>query len=219
MHEATLTIVDDDHIEVNGTGWENGAHREGYVLWDEASAEEIGRTSRVRGALFFEPLGVGHPDPSGSAAQLSMVSPISARPKPRWPQCAVTMTVHAFSFGSPSSSMPTMLLLSIFSTWVGLPGRQAAGLVPPIPLCPAARPGSCESPLLLRDVLLVAFGIHEGVCLSLLEEGVPFHHAVIAAVRTEKHVAGQALENLEGPGKVGGDFGVVFVVRQAETQD
>jgi len=25
MHEATLTIVDDDHIEVNGTGWENGA--------------------------------------------------------------------------------------------------------------------------------------------------------------------------------------------------
>jgi hypothetical protein len=25
MHEATLTIVDDDHIEVKGTGWENGA--------------------------------------------------------------------------------------------------------------------------------------------------------------------------------------------------
>jgi hypothetical protein len=25
MHEATLTIVDDDHIEVNPTGWENGA--------------------------------------------------------------------------------------------------------------------------------------------------------------------------------------------------
>jgi hypothetical protein len=25
MHEATLTFVDDDHIEVNGTGWENGA--------------------------------------------------------------------------------------------------------------------------------------------------------------------------------------------------
>jgi hypothetical protein len=25
MHEATLTIVDDDHIEVNGVGWENGA--------------------------------------------------------------------------------------------------------------------------------------------------------------------------------------------------
>jgi hypothetical protein len=25
MHEATLTIVDDDHIEVNGCGWENGA--------------------------------------------------------------------------------------------------------------------------------------------------------------------------------------------------
>jgi hypothetical protein len=24
MHEATLTIVDDDHIEVKGTGWENG---------------------------------------------------------------------------------------------------------------------------------------------------------------------------------------------------
>jgi hypothetical protein len=24
MHEATLTIVDEDHIEVNGTGWENG---------------------------------------------------------------------------------------------------------------------------------------------------------------------------------------------------
>jgi hypothetical protein len=25
MHEVTLTIVDDDHIELNGTGWENGA--------------------------------------------------------------------------------------------------------------------------------------------------------------------------------------------------
>jgi hypothetical protein len=25
MHGATLTIVDDDHIEVNGIGWENGA--------------------------------------------------------------------------------------------------------------------------------------------------------------------------------------------------
>lgn len=25
MHEAILTIVDADHIEVNGTGWENGA--------------------------------------------------------------------------------------------------------------------------------------------------------------------------------------------------
>jgi hypothetical protein len=25
MHEATLTIVSDDRIEVNGTGWENGA--------------------------------------------------------------------------------------------------------------------------------------------------------------------------------------------------
>ena len=24
MHEATLTIVDDDHVEVNGVGWENG---------------------------------------------------------------------------------------------------------------------------------------------------------------------------------------------------
>lgn len=24
MHEATLTFVDDDHIEVNGIGWENG---------------------------------------------------------------------------------------------------------------------------------------------------------------------------------------------------
>lgn len=25
MHEATLTIIDDDHLEVNGIGWENGA--------------------------------------------------------------------------------------------------------------------------------------------------------------------------------------------------
>src|SRR5437016_9174151 len=25
MHEATLTIVDADHVEVNGVGWENGA--------------------------------------------------------------------------------------------------------------------------------------------------------------------------------------------------
>ena len=25
MHDATLTIVDDDHLEVKGTGWENGA--------------------------------------------------------------------------------------------------------------------------------------------------------------------------------------------------
>jgi hypothetical protein len=28
MHEATLTIVDDDHLEVNGVGWENGARSE-----------------------------------------------------------------------------------------------------------------------------------------------------------------------------------------------
>jgi hypothetical protein len=25
MHEATLTIIDGDHVEVNGIGWENGA--------------------------------------------------------------------------------------------------------------------------------------------------------------------------------------------------
>jgi hypothetical protein len=25
MHEATLTIIDDDNVEVNGVGWENGA--------------------------------------------------------------------------------------------------------------------------------------------------------------------------------------------------
>jgi len=25
MHEVTLTFEDDDHLEVNGTGWENGA--------------------------------------------------------------------------------------------------------------------------------------------------------------------------------------------------
>src|SRR6202161_694042 len=25
MHEATLTIVDEDHIEMNGIGWDNGA--------------------------------------------------------------------------------------------------------------------------------------------------------------------------------------------------
>jgi hypothetical protein len=25
MHDATLTIIDDDHLEVKGTGWENGA--------------------------------------------------------------------------------------------------------------------------------------------------------------------------------------------------
>jgi hypothetical protein len=25
MHDATLTIVDEEHIEVKGTGWENGA--------------------------------------------------------------------------------------------------------------------------------------------------------------------------------------------------
>jgi hypothetical protein len=25
MHEAVLTIVDEDHVEVNGVGWENGA--------------------------------------------------------------------------------------------------------------------------------------------------------------------------------------------------
>jgi hypothetical protein len=25
MHEATLTIVDNDRLEVNGIGWENGA--------------------------------------------------------------------------------------------------------------------------------------------------------------------------------------------------
>ena len=46
--------------------------------------------------------------------------------------------------------------------------------------------GLAEGPLLLRDKLLVAFGIHEGVCLSLLEKGIPLHHAVVAAVCTEK---------------------------------
>ena len=25
MHEATLTIIDDDHVEISGIGWENGA--------------------------------------------------------------------------------------------------------------------------------------------------------------------------------------------------
>lgn len=25
MHAATLTLVDTDHIEIEGTGWENGA--------------------------------------------------------------------------------------------------------------------------------------------------------------------------------------------------
>jgi hypothetical protein len=25
MHEATLTIVDEDHIQVDGVGWEDGA--------------------------------------------------------------------------------------------------------------------------------------------------------------------------------------------------
>jgi hypothetical protein len=29
MHEAMLTIVDDDRIEVNGTGWDNGAPAKG----------------------------------------------------------------------------------------------------------------------------------------------------------------------------------------------
>src|SRR5262249_2110672 len=52
------------------------------------------------------------------------------------------------------------------------------------------------------------------VYLSLPEQGVPFYHAVIAAVRTEEHVAGQAVQNLEGLGKVGGYFGVVLVVDQ-----
>ena len=28
MHEATLTIVDDDHIEVDGVGWVDGAPAE-----------------------------------------------------------------------------------------------------------------------------------------------------------------------------------------------
>ena len=29
MHEATLTIVDAHHIEVNGIGWENGESAKG----------------------------------------------------------------------------------------------------------------------------------------------------------------------------------------------
>jgi hypothetical protein len=29
MHEATLTIVSDDRIEIKGTGWENGAPAKG----------------------------------------------------------------------------------------------------------------------------------------------------------------------------------------------
>ena len=66
------------------------------------------------------------------------------------------------------------------------------------------------------DVFLGAHGSYYGMVerYALLEEGVPFDHAVIAAVGAEKHVAGQALEDLEGLGKVGGDFGVVLVVDQ-----
>ena len=47
MHEATLTFVDDDHIEVKGTGWENGGSGEGHVLRGEARSEEVSRMSAV----------------------------------------------------------------------------------------------------------------------------------------------------------------------------
>ena len=103
----------------------------------------------------------------------------------------------------------------------GWPGRRAACLVPlflsALPCCAARVLRKARS--FCATILLVAFGIHKGVCLALLEEVVPFHHAVIAAVRAEKHVAGQALEDLESPGKVGGYFGVVLVVDQLITRD
>src|SRR5438552_2089599 len=66
--------------------------------------------------------------------------------------------------------------------------------------------GLAEGALLERDILLVAVGVDEGVPPPLLEEGVPLYHAVVAAVGAEEHVAGQALEDLEGPGEVGGDL-------------
>ena len=61
MHESTLTIVDDDHIEVKGTGWENGARREGDVLRDEACSKRNSANERVGGAAFIDPLGLGPP--------------------------------------------------------------------------------------------------------------------------------------------------------------
>ena len=40
MHEATLTIVDADHIELKGVGWEGGA-RQGDVLRPEVHPQEV----------------------------------------------------------------------------------------------------------------------------------------------------------------------------------
>ena len=39
MHEATLTIIDADHIELKGVGWEGGA-RQGDVLRPEIHPQE-----------------------------------------------------------------------------------------------------------------------------------------------------------------------------------
>ena len=47
MHEATLTIVDDDHIEVKGTGMGKRRACEGYVLWAKSRSEEIARTTEI----------------------------------------------------------------------------------------------------------------------------------------------------------------------------
>ena len=43
MHEATLTFVDDDHIEITGVAWEDGKPCRGPLRHDEAGPQEVGR--------------------------------------------------------------------------------------------------------------------------------------------------------------------------------
>src|SRR5262245_53135604 len=45
---------------------------------------------------------------------------------------------------------------------------------------------------------------------------MPLDHAVVAAMCAEKYITRQALENLEGPDKVGGNLGVRLIIDQLE---
>ena len=105
-----------------------------------------------------------------------------------------------------SVTAPAISLAAMYLRSRSLMAATAGGLLSAPALGPVAPPASCGRLVPFARRTPVAFGIDEGVGLSLLEKLVPFHHAVIAAVRTEKHIAGKALEDLEGLGEVGRRF-------------
>ena len=75
MHQATLTIVDDDHITVNGTGWENGAPVKGHVLRVHVHSEEITDSRAFAVICSSNCSAPGNPVPSGSAVLRKPVAP------------------------------------------------------------------------------------------------------------------------------------------------